>query len=465
MGTHVRSRYFAGIDWSEHWVDATVIDRDGNVLLEQRIVYAAVADPAQAYLDLLRQLTRSWRRIVTGIEELDLPIVRGLAAKDLSVVHVDPTLAARHRKAEGIAKSDRADARLIADLVRRGVYRSPVESSPLAQALRIVALAQRAAALDRMAALHALRAVLARAWPAAVAAWPNSRGGLGSRQALSVLRAAPGPRPAEQLSRAELADLLSAAGRMRGTAREAERLHLAFRNPAVLSDPEVEAALAIRILDLVDAAAFAIARVVRLESEMAQRYARHRYHFATAGIPGIGPVLGAQLLAGIGDRPVERFASGRDLAAYAGVSPVTWSSGTVTRVSFRRSSSRLLRSIMHAAAFSWSRHSPGAHAYYRRRREAGDAHATALRKLGRRLVLCLYYCMATHQPYDESRAFRHSADSTPQFGRRPPLDEMSVSRARELLALPGATIAGTARAFGVSDQTIRRHVLGQPRSR
>ncbi|MFJ4676973.1 IS110 family transposase [Kitasatospora sp. NPDC088783] len=457
---------YVGIDWSSGWLDLAVLDGSGVLLLEHRIVYAAKADPVAAYLELLRPLSRTWRSAsVTGIEEVGLPFARALAAAGLRVVHVDPTRAARHRAALGIPKSDRADARMLADLVRQGVYRTVVDSSPRAQALRVITHAHRAAVEDRMKAIHALRAALERAWPAAVAAWPSSRGGLSSPQALAVLRAAPGPRAADRLTRTELADLLREAGRTRRLRDEAERLHLAFSRPAMLSHPQVEEAEAVRTADLAETLAAAVARVQRLEARMADHYRRQRHHHLTAGIPGIGGILGAQLLAEIGDRPHERFANGRALAAYAGVSPVTWSSGTVTRVSLRRASSTLLRSTLHRAAFAWSRHSPGAAAYYRTRREAGDLHSTALRKLGRKLIMCLYHCVTTGVEYDDGRAFGYNpGPGAPTLARQPPLSEDEVARARDLLSLPGTSVASVARTLGVSPQTVGRHVLGRPRT-
>ncbi|QKW20549.1 IS110 family transposase [Kitasatospora sp. NA04385] len=458
---------YVGIDWSSGWLDLAVLDGAGVLLLERRIVYADEADPVAAYLDLLRSLARTWRSAsVTGIEEVGLPFARALLAAGLRVVHVDPTLAARHRAALGIAKSDRADARLLADLVRQGIYRRVLESSPQAQALRVVAHAHRAAVEDRMEAVHALRAALERAWPAAITAWPASRGGLSSPQALAVLRAAPGPRAADLLTRARLADLLREAGRTRRLEDEAERLHLAFSRPAMLLHPQLEEAEAIRIADLAETLSSAVARVRRLEVHLACHYRRHRHHHVTTGIPGIGDILGAQLLAEIGDRPGERFGDARALAAYAGVSPVTWSSGTIVRVSLRRASSRLLRSTLHRAAFSWSRHSPGAAAYYRARREAGDPHTTALRKLGRKLIMCLYHCVTTGVGYDDALAFGYTpGPGAPTLARQPLLGEQDVARARDLLALPNASVSAVASTLGVSRQSIGRHVLGRPRSR
>ncbi|MFD5111746.1 IS110 family transposase [Streptomyces sp. NPDC058391] len=458
---------FAGCDWSDRWLDIAVLGRSGTVLGETRIVYADSPDPVARYREFLAPLGRRWRATVTGIEDTSILFARSLAASGMEVVHVDPTRAARHRAALGIAKSDRADARLIASMALAGECRPVVMNSPAAEALRVVAHAHRAAVADRVEALHVLRAALVRIWPAAVSAWPASVGGLRSAQARAVLSAAPGPRAAVRLDRKRLADLLTQAGRTRTVEGEAERLRMIFRRPAMLLDSQVEAAEAIRVKHLLTAFDQAVLRVDALERELDDHYAAHPYHRVVSGVPGIGTILGAYLLAEIGDRPVERFGSGRSLAAYAGVAPVTWASGRTVRVSFRRASSTHLRSTLHTVGFSMVGHSPGAQAYYRRRRDVGDAHATALRKLGRKIILCFYYCMATGVPYDDGIAFGYdpAALDAPTLRRVNPLDQADIVRARDMLAAPGATVTATARAFGVSTQTIYRHVLGRPRHR
>ncbi|GAA1193733.1 IS110 family RNA-guided transposase [Streptomyces rhizosphaericus] len=457
---------FAGCDWSDKWLDFAVQDRTGTVLAEHRIVYATSTDPVADYLAFLTPLARRWRATITGIEDTGILFARALAASGMTVVHVDPTRAARHRSALGVAKSDRADATLIATMVRTGVHRPVVASTSESQALRVVAHAHRAAVTARTAAVHSLRAALVRIWPAAADAWPSTVGGLRSAQARTILAAVPGPRAASQLTRAQLADLLRRAGRNRNVNDEAERLHLHFRRPAMLLDPCVEEAEALRIQDLVASVDHAIRRTFHLERELTTRYGTHPFHAVTAGVPGIGSVLGAYLLAEVGDRPTERFGSGRSLAAYAGVAPITWASGSTTRVSFRRASSLHLRSILHTAAFCMAMHSPGAQDYYRRRRAVGDAHSTALRKVARRLILCLYHCMAAGVLYEDSVAFSYDPDrpDAPVLRRRKgPLSDTEIVQAREQLDGGEATVVGVARMFGVSPQTIYRHVLCRPR--
>ncbi|MGW5096340.1 IS110 family transposase [Streptomyces nodosus] len=458
---------FAGCDWSDQWLDVAVVDRSGSVLGETRIVYAESPDPVARYREFLTPLGRRWRATVTGIEDVNLLFARSLAASGMEVVHVDPTRVARHRLARGISKTDRADARLIASMTLAGEYRPLVVNSPEAEALRVVAHAHRAAVAHRAEALHSLRAALMRFWPAAVSAWPTSVGGLRSSQARAVLTAAPSPRAAAQLDRTSLAALLIKAGRRRTVQDEAERLRMVFSRPVMLLDPRVEGAEALRIGHLLAALDHAVRRADELHRDLAEHYTAHPSHPLVAGAPGIGAVLGAYLLAEIGDRPVERFGSGRSLAAYAGVAPVTWASGQTVRVAFRRASSTHLRSTLHAAAFSMVSHSPGAHAYYTMRRANGDAHATALRKLGRKIVLCLYHCMTSGLPFEDAIAFGYdpASGNAPSRPRRLPLDEVQIAQARDMLATPGTTVTATARILGVSTQTIYRHVLGRPRPR
>ncbi|MEU9189846.1 IS110 family transposase [Streptomyces sp. NPDC048484] len=458
---------FAGCDWSDQWLDVAVIDRSGAVLGETRIVYAESPDPVARYREFLAPLGRRWRATVTGIEDVNILFARSLAASGMNVVHVDPTRAARHRMARGISKTDRADARLIASMTLAGEYRPLVANSPEAQALRVVAHAHRAAVAHRVEALHSLRAALMRIWPAAVWAWPAGVGGLRSRQARAVLTAAPSPRAAARLDRTSLAALLTAAGRKRTVQDEAERLRMIFSRPVMLLDSRVEAAEALRLGHLLATLDHAVRRADDLQRDLAQHYTAHPFHPLVTGVPGVGDILGAYLLAEIGDRPVERFGSGRSLAAYAGVAPVTWASGHTVRVTFRRASSTHLRSTVHAVAFSMVSHSPGAQAYYKMRRCAGDAHATALRKLGRKIVLCLYRCMTSGLPYEDATAFGYdpTADRAPSRPSRKPLDEEQIALARDMLAAPGTTVTATARTFGVSTQTIYRHVLGRYRAR
>ncbi|WP_373433718.1 hypothetical protein [Streptomyces sp. CS113] len=59
----------------------------------------------------------------------------------------------------------------------------------------------------------------------------------------------------------------------------------------------------------------------------------------------------------------------------------------------------------HLWAFSALRHSPGAGAHHRRRREVGDWHAAARRNLFNRMIGQLCHCLQHRKLFDENTAF------------------------------------------------------------
>jgi hypothetical protein len=74
-------------------------------------------------------------------------------------------------------------------------------------------------------------------------------------------------------------------------------------------------------------------------------------------------------------------------------------------VLLRRARNQRLADACRWWAFNAMQHSPGAMAYYRRRRAAGDTHEAALRRLGSKLVGQLHHCLEHREPYREDIAW------------------------------------------------------------
>lgn len=72
--------------------------------------------------------------------------------------------------------------------------------------------------------------------------------------------------------------------------------------------------------------------------------------------------------------------------------------------------------------------------------------------------------MTTQPPYDAA-AFGYPPGRGTRPGPQATTRRSEIAHAQELLLLPGSTLAGVDRTLGVSAQTIRRYVLGEPRSR
>jgi transposase len=146
-----------------------------------------------------------------------------------------------------------------------------------------------------------------------------------------------------------------------------------------------------------------------LAEAAAQAFQQHPDHAIITSFPGLNDNLGARVLAEIGDDRA-RFADARSVKAYAGSAPVTRASGKAMSVSFRRIKNDRLAAAGYVWAFAAMANHEPANAHYRRRRDHGDRHSSALRNLFNRQLGQLWYCLQTGQPYNRSKAFASPND-------------------------------------------------------
>jgi transposase len=183
---------FVGVDWGETHHDLCLLDQDGHVRAARRIpdglagvgeLHALVAthaqDPAQ---------------VAVGIETDRGLLVGALLAAGYQVYAVNPHAVSRYRGRHGAAraKSDRGDAKVLADLVRtdRHNHRQVAGDSPLAEAVKVLARAHQSLIWARQRHVNALRSALREFYPGALAAVGAQ---LAEPEALAVLELAPTP--------------------------------------------------------------------------------------------------------------------------------------------------------------------------------------------------------------------------------------------------------------------------------
>ncbi|MFI2277788.1 IS110 family transposase [Catenuloplanes sp. NPDC020197] len=121
-------------------------------------------------------------------------------------------------------------------------------------------------------------------------------------------------------------------------------------------------------------------------------------------VPGLGVQLGARLLAEIGDDR-GRFADARALRAFAGAAPATRASGKSSFVHARRAKDDRIAATGYVWALAAVRHDPHWNARYRARRQTGDRHVAALRRLFNLMLGKLHYCLQHNTVHDPARAF------------------------------------------------------------
>ena len=254
-----------------------------------------------------------------------------------------------------------------------------------------------------------IRTLLEAYFPAAVTAF--ERGGkhrLESASCRTILAAASTPTQAAQLTERRLATLLRKAGRTRGIDAEAARLRGYFKSMQMRQPEPIEQAMGVQLrglLRLLDAICNSLAE---LEALIAAAFAAHPDGQIVSSVPGLGPALGARLLAEIGDDHT-RFADGRALKAFAGAAPVTRASGRSTFVHARRAKNNRLAAVGYVWALAAIRHDPHWEARYRARRAAGDRHVTALRKMFNSMLGKLHHCLITGELYNSNHAFGSTA--------------------------------------------------------
>ena len=218
-----------------------------------------------------------------------------------------------------------------------------------------------------------------------------------------MLTAAPTPTQAAALTRANLTDLLRAAGRGTRPA-DAARLTEVFAAEQLRQSPAVERAMGTAAAALVTVLRGADQAVRDLERALAPSFEQHPDAEIIDSLPGLGLVLGARVLGEFGDDRT-RFADAASRRNYAGTSPITRASGRSRTVLARHIRNKRLADACYLWAFSALTKSRGARTYYDTRRRAGDNHNAALRRLASKLVGQLHHCLHTGQPYDEALAW------------------------------------------------------------
>ncbi|WP_445023399.1 IS110 family transposase [Streptomyces sp. SAS_276] len=115
-------RFWCGVDWSESLNDVAVVDASGRMVAHTRVEETpAGVEEILALLGGLRTSHRhSRKQVPVAIETRQGLLVAALRAKDQPVVTINPTVVARYRGRLSPAchKSDRADAVLLANILR-----------------------------------------------------------------------------------------------------------------------------------------------------------------------------------------------------------------------------------------------------------------------------------------------------------------------------------------------------------
>jgi len=405
-------RLLVGDDWAEDHHDVEVLDAAGRRLARARLPegVAGIARLHAIIGELAGQDVEDEHvEVLVGIETDRGPWVAALVAAGYQVFAVNPLQAARYRERHTVsgAKSDTGDAHVLADMVRTDAHqlRPVAGDSAQAEAVKVVARTHKTLIWERTRHTQRLRHALREYFPAAVQAFED----LDAPDALELLAKAPDPASAARLTRAQIRAALKRA-RRRDIGAKTERIW-AVLHAEHLGQPEVvTGAYAASVRSLVAVLRVLDQQIATLQRQVVAHFGRHPDAEILASQPGLGQILGARVLAEVGDDPT-RYATAKAGKNYAGTSPITRRSGKTKLVTARSIHNDRLIDARMTQAFAALSASPGARASYDQLRARGAGHNAALPQLANRLVGILHGCLKTRTRYDEATAWSHHSQT------------------------------------------------------
>jgi len=391
-------RYFTGIDWASDKHDVCVINATGSV--QARFV---IAHTAEGLADLVRRLKRFGKPqdLPLAIERPSGLVVDTLVEAGFPVVPIHPNAlkATRPRYRAAPGKSDPGDAYILADILRTDGHRfRPLRpASDETKALRAAVRTRDDLVATRVQLANQLRSLLESFWAGAAAIFAD----VDSPVALDFLDTFPTPDSAARLGEKRLERFLKRhayCGR-RAPDELLARLRSAPLGLAADLERETKGQLVRGLVALLKPL---VTQVRELDGLIAALLQQHPDAALLQSFPRTGSVNAGQILAELGDDRL-RFATPDQLAAEAGVAPLTKASGKHKTVVCRFACNKRLRFALTTWADN-SRHAhPWATAVYRNARARGCDHPHAIRILARAWSRVLWRCWQDRALYDPAR--------------------------------------------------------------
>lgn len=376
------ARRWAGIDVGKghHWV--CVVDDEGTTVWSSKVV-----NDESVILDMLATVLPMAPEIVWGVDITGTAsglLLALLAAHGQQVFYVPGRTVNRMAGAyRGEAKTDARDAYVIAETVRHRRDLSSVEvPAELVAELGLLVAHRGDLVADRVRMINRLRDVLTGYFPGLERAFDLSH----HKGALRLLTGYQTPAAIRRQGHARLTTWL--AKRKVRTAADVATTALDAANGQHTTVPgekvaaNIVAELAQALLDLDD-------RIGMIDKQVTETFRTHPQAKIIESMPGIGPILGAELVVAAGD--LGSYTDAGRLASAAGLVPVPRDSGRRTGNMHRpqRYSRRLRRVFYLSAQTSIIKNGPNRD-YYLKKRSQGCKHVQALIALARRRVDVLW---------------------------------------------------------------------------
>lgn len=388
-------QYFVGLDWGSAEHAVCVVDAGGTVIAKAKVAHDAAG--LAGLLKMLREVA-SAAELPVAIERPNGLLIDTLVQAGHPIVPIHPNVinACRSRYRAARSKSDPGDAYVLADVLRTDGHRFERlrPDSDENRALQALVRSRDDLVGERVRIVNRLRALLDSFWPGAGTIFAE----IDSKISLAFLMRYPTPTSAKRLSDKQLMRFLEAR-KYSGRRSAGELLSRLRSAPVSLVGPHEEAMKARLVKALVALLETLAAQIGPLTKAIEERVGELALGRIMMSFPRAGKLNAAQIVAELGEGR-QRFQTEAQLAAEAGVAPVTQESGKGRFVGFRYACNVRLR----VALTLWANNSRHASAWatdvYAKARSRGCGHAHAVRILARAWIRVLWQCWQTNKCYD-----------------------------------------------------------------
>ena len=318
---------FVGNDWAEGHHDVYLMDDDGARLGFGRLPEGI--EGVARFHQMVGEHASEAAEVVVGIETDRGLWVGALIAAGYVVYGINPRAVSRYRDRHSLggAKSDRGDAKVLADLVRtdRHNHRPVAGDSPESDAIKIMARTHQNLIWARTRHTNQVRNALREYYPAAL----ETFGDLAHHDAVAILGRAPVPSMGARLTLPQIRAALQRGGRRRNLDKVARRIQKGLRTRHLTAPGPVADAFGATVGALVKLIVETNRQIADLEATLGTRFREHPDADIYLSQPGLGTVLGARALGEFEVRPRplhQRQVSPqlrRHVAHHSGVRPQT----------------------------------------------------------------------------------------------------------------------------------------------
>lgn len=382
---------WAGIDAGKTHHHCVVIDDDGQRLLSRRIT-----NDESDLVALVAEVHAIANNVRWAVDLSDgaANLLIGILLNHEQTLFYIPGRAIHHASGayRGEGKTDARDAAIIADQARMRRDLTPLRpGDELTTELKLLTARRNDLVKDRTRTISRLRELLTSIFPAL-----DRTLTLTNQGPLTLLTGYQTPAALRHFGAKRLQTWLE-NHKIRGASALARRaIDAAKRQHTVLPSQRLTAQL---ISTLARETLALTHQINEIEQTITARFAEHEQADVIESLPGIGPLLGAELLAATGG-DIKRFGTPDRLAAFAGLAPTPKDSGRISGNLHRpRHYHRGLQRVCYMSALTSIQHCPQSRRFYDRKRAEGKRHTQALLCLARRRVNVLWALLRDQRLY------------------------------------------------------------------